>query len=155
MSVAGTQLKEERRLVRKKPLKVVRRYRSGLMKRHPGTRVAPVLVVAGLLIAATVFTVLLERVLLSQSGFRMAQLRDRMIAEEAEHAELMLQAAKLASSERIERYAIEQLGMVYPTEVIYVMADVRTRSSVEKLRKAPEGALVGSDGLAVGGGVAP
>ena len=151
MSVRESHLryKPERPLVRKRALQVVRKNKRGLIKRGTGSRIAPVLVVGAILLVATVFTVLLEQVLLAQTGFKMAQLRDRMVAEEAEHAELMLQAAKLGSSERIERYAIEHLGMVYPAKIEYIVADVRSAPAPNRDR-ASRRVLLGTEGMAAG-----
>lgn len=88
---------------------------------------APLIVVSVILIAATVFAVLLAQVTLAQSGFKMAEMRERMTKAEARHAELVLKVAKLGSSERIERYALEQLGMVYPENIEYIVADIKAK----------------------------
>ena len=111
------------------PLNIVRRNRKRLIKRATSRRVAPLAVVGAIFVAGTIFTVLLSQVVLAQSGFKMAKLREDILAAEEENAALMLRAARLNSSERIERYAITRLGMVYPTAVPeYIVANVRTKS---------------------------
>jgi cell division protein FtsL len=110
-------------------LKVVRRNKRGLIKRGSQRRVTPLLLVGGMLVVGIVFAILLAQVVLAQSGFKMAQLREKTLKAEARHAELVLQAAKLGSSARIERFAIDQLGMVHPTRVEYIVADVGSRAS--------------------------
>ena len=112
-------------------LKVVRRHKSGLLKRGSQRRVTPFLVLGGMTVIAIVFAILLSQVVLAQSGFKMAKLRERTLKAEARHAELVLQAAKLENSERIERVAIEQLGMVQPSRVEYIVADVGSRDSAQ------------------------
>ena len=120
-------------------LKVVRRNKRGLLKRGSQRRVTPFLVLGGMTVIAIVFAILLSQVVLAQSGFRMAKLRERTLKAEARHAELELQAAKLDNAERIERYAIDHLGMVQPTRVEYIVADVGSRDSAQLAQgRAPE-----------------
>lgn len=90
---------------------------------------APIAVVSVILIAATVFAVLLAQVTLAQSGFKMADMRQRMIKAEAQHAELVLRVARLGSSERIERYALDRLGMIYPSDVRYIEVDIKAKGA--------------------------
>ena len=118
-------------------LKVVRRNKRGLIKRGAQRRVAPLLLVGGMLVIGIVFAILLAQVVLAQSGFKMAKLRERTLKAEERHAELVLQAAKLGSSERIERFAIDQLGMVHPTKVEYIVADVSSRRSAKLAQARP------------------
>jgi cell division protein FtsL len=118
-------------------LKVVRRNKRGLLLRGSQQRVTPFLILGGILVIAIVFAILLAQVVLAQSGFRMAKLREQTIKAEARHAELVMQAAKLGSAERIERVAVEQLGMVQPTRVEYIVADVGSRNSA-RLAERPK-----------------
>jgi cell division protein FtsB len=111
----------------RRDLQVVRRKKKGLIQRGGQRRMAPLVVISVILIAATVFAVLLAQVTLAQSGFKMAEMRERMTTAEARHAELVLKVAKLGSSERIERYALGRLGMVYPPEVRYIVADIKPK----------------------------
>lgn len=111
----------------RRDLQVVRRKKRGLIQRGSGRRMAPLVVISVILIAATVFAVLLAQVTLAQSGFKMAEMRERMTKAEARHAELVLKVAKLGSSERIERYALDRLGMIYPAEVRYIVADIKPK----------------------------
>jgi cell division protein FtsL len=110
-------------------LKVVRRNKRGLIKRGSQRRIAPFLVLGGIFVVGIVFAILLAQVVLAQSGFEMARLREQTVKAEARHAELVLQAARLGSAERIERVAIEELGMVHPTRVEYIVADVGSRGT--------------------------
>lgn len=126
MSSTAQQLRKAKKQPPRSPLRVVGRSRKNLVKRGKQRRVAPMLVLATILVIATIFAVLLEQVVLAQTGFKMAQLRDELVEAEAKQAELVLQAAKLSSSERIERYAITDLGMVRAERVEYIVADVRT-----------------------------
>ena len=87
-----------------------------------------VITVSLLLGGAIVMGVLLEQVVLAQSAFELAKLRKDMVAAEAKHEELLLEAARMDSATRIERYARRSLGMVDPApgSVEYIVADVRT-----------------------------
>lgn len=107
-------------------LKVVRRKRSGLFRKRRTRVVSPALVIGVVLVITTISIVLMEQVMLAQTAFKVQQMRDRMVQAEARHAELVLQAARLGSSERIEQVATSELGMVHPDEVQYVVANVRT-----------------------------
>ena len=103
----------------------VRRRSRPLIRRRPGTRFAPWGIVVAVLAVALVFGVLLERVVLAQSAFKIARLRRSLTAAEAANQDLMLRATALASPRRLERLARERLGMVEPRQVRYVVADVR------------------------------
>jgi hypothetical protein len=89
------------------------------------------------------------QVILAQSAFHLSDLRDDIQKEEARHEELMLEAARLDSSGRIERYARETLGMVNPdpASVQYIVANVGRRGGTKRLPNAPASA---DPGLATG-----
>jgi cell division protein FtsL len=110
-------------------LRLVRRKRRSrkLIKRSVTRRLAPLAIVGAIAIAATIFAVLLEQVVLAQSAFDLASVRERIARAEARHEELLLEAARLDSSARIESYARDTLGMIdpEPTNVQYIVADVR------------------------------
>jgi cell division protein FtsL len=110
-------------------LSLVRRKRRSrkLIKRSATRRLAPLAIVGAIAIAATIFAVLLEQVVLAQSAFDLAGVREGIAKAEARHEELLLEAARLDSSARIERYARDTLGMIdpEPTNVQYIVADVR------------------------------
>jgi len=89
------------------------------------------------LVIAAVFAILLEQVMLAQSGFKMAKLQQKIEKAETKHAELVLEAAKLSSSERIERFAISNLGMVRPERVEYIMANVGVKGAA-RIAAAPK-----------------
>ncbi len=105
-------------------LHLIRRRSRDLIKRHPHTRLAWVVALASVFVAALVCTVLLEQVILAQSAFKLARIREQTTAAEARNQELLLEMTKLQSPERIEKYARAELGMVDPTSVDYVVADV-------------------------------
>jgi cell division protein FtsL len=105
-------------------LSLVRRRSRGLIRRGAGTRFAPLAVLAAICVAAVVFGVLLEQVILAQSAFKLSRIRRQMIAAEARNEELLLNATRLQSPERIERYARVVLGMVEPTSTEYIVARV-------------------------------
>lgn len=151
MSARPAQVRNKRTQQARTPLGIVRRSKKGLIKRHSQRRFAPLLIVAVLLVSATVFTVLLEQVILAQTGFKMAQLRERVIAAESRHAELVLRAAKLGSPERIERVAITELGMTYPgpNEVRYIVANVRPNAATKLAGTKPK-YMLDSEAQAVG-----
>ena len=130
MSARGSSVRAARSDKSATKLKVVRRKKRGLIRRGSQRRVAPFLVLGGITVVAIVFAILLEQVVLAQTGFKMATLRERTLKAEARQAELVLEAAKLGSAERIERVAMDRLGMVQPTRVEYIVADVGSRNSV-------------------------
>lgn len=133
-------------------LEVVTRRRAARATRAP-RRAAPMVVLAIVCAAAVVFGVLLEQVVLAQSAFKLAGLRAELRAAEARHEELLLEAARLSSSARIERLARGSLGMVDPREVEYVVADVGRRGAVADIgRRGAHVAAVGGMAAPRGGG---
>lgn len=143
MSVRAAPAPARRRKAPQRHLKVVRRRKKGLILRSRSRRVAPVFVATVVVIIATVSIVLIEQVMLAQTAFKVAQMRERIVKAEARHAELVLQAAQLGSSERIERVAKRDLGMVSPEEVHYVVANVKPKGPVLAQVKRP--AIVSPD----------
>ena len=107
-------------------LRVVRRGSRGLLVRGGSRRLVSYGIAASIVVLAVVFAVLLEQVVLAQSAFKLKGIQDRLIAAESRHKDLMLEAARLESSERIERFARDQLGMIEPDmhSVGYIQADV-------------------------------
>jgi cell division protein FtsL len=106
-------------------LALVRRRSRSLIRRGAGTRLAPVAVIAAILVAGVVFGVLLEQVILAQSAFKLARIRQEMAAAEARNEALTLEVTKLQSPSRIEHFARAALGMVEPADVEYIVASVR------------------------------
>jgi cell division protein FtsL len=92
---------------------------------------------AAVCVAAVVFGVLLEQVILAQSAFKLASIRRQTAAAEARNEELLLEVTKLQSPSRIERYARSVLGMVEPARVEYVVAAVRSREQRVVRHPAP------------------
>jgi cell division protein FtsL len=114
---------------RRANLKVVRRRHRSLIKRTPHSKLVVATIAGAIVAGAILFGILLEQVVLAQSAFKLTKVRERLVAEEARHEELLLEAASLDSSARIERYAREVLGMVDPGpgQVNYIVADLGTR----------------------------
>ena len=104
-------------------LEVVRRRSRSLIQRDAPRRFAPVVVVAVILAATAVLGVLLEQVVLAQSAFKMSRLRTELSAAEARHQELLLEATKLESPRRIERFARTDLRLVEPQVIQYLVSD--------------------------------
>lgn len=135
-------------------LRLVRRKRRSrkLIKRSVTRRLAPLAIVGAIVIAATIFAVLLEQVVLAQSAFDLARIRERIARAENRHEELLLEAARLDSSARIESYARETLGMVdpEPANVQYIVANVRVPARGRGRPGAGAGRLAAQAGLAAG-----
>ena len=111
-------------------LKVVRRRKNQrLIKRTGARRMAPFTILAVIAIGAIVAAVLLEQVVLAQSAFKLTHIREQLAEAEEDREVLMLEAAKLDSAARIERYARENLGMVDPSpqNVRYIVANIPNR----------------------------
>lgn len=156
MSTRAAQVRSVKPGIRKRQLKVVRSRKRGLIKRGASRRIAPMLILGAILVVATIFAVLLEQVVLAQTGFKMDSLRREIATAESEHARLVLKVAKLSSKERIEQVAINELGMVQPKQVSYIVANVRTRGN-EFLAQEQTPDLLPGSGTAAGelGGVSP
>lgn len=146
MSARAAELKRQSAGNKGSQLRVVRRKDKRLIKRGAQRRVAPMVGLLLIMFAATVFTVVLEQVMLAQSGFQMSKLRQEIAEAETRYGELVLTTAKLGSSERIERVAIERLGMVYPEQVQYIVADVGTKHTRSRLAQQPPQPLLGNVG---------
>ncbi|HJR44022.1 MAG TPA: cell division protein FtsL [Actinomycetota bacterium] len=126
-----TQSKTQSKPSSKPELKLVQRRKSKrLIKRTGARRMAPFTILAGIAIGAVIAGVLLEQVVLAQSAFKLAHIREEVAEAEENREVLMLEAAKLDSAARIERYARENLGMIEPepTNVRYIVADIRSRA---------------------------
>jgi cell division protein FtsL len=120
--------KESSARASKPELKVVsRRKKKGLINRA-GTRLAPLTILAVIAIGGIVAGILLEQVVLAQSAFKLTKIRQELTIAEENREVLMLEAAKLDSAARIEKYARENLGMVDPEphNVRYIVADIRS-----------------------------
>jgi cell division protein FtsL len=110
-------------------LTVVRRRSRGLIKRGAPRRAAPVAIGVFILVATIVFGVVLEQIVLAQSAFRMARITESLAAAETRQQELLLEATRLESPTRIQRFARRRLGMVAPQEVDYLVADIGGQSA--------------------------
>ena len=112
-------------------LKVVRRRNNRkLIKRTGARRLAPFTVLAVIAIGAVIAGILLEQVVLAQSAFKLTNIREELAEAQEDREVLMLEAAKLDSAARIERYARESLGMVDPDpkKVRYIVANIPSRN---------------------------
>lgn len=144
MSALRSRKEETPRRSAKADLKVVsRRKKKGLINRA-GTRLAPLTILAVIAIGGIVAGILLEQVVLAQSAFKLTKIRQELTVAEENREVLMLEAAKLESAARIERYARDTLGMVDPApgNVRYIVADIRPRMRT-------------GSSLAVGSGITP
>lgn len=122
MSAAGS---EARAAPRPGPaLTLIRRRSRALIQRGAGRRLAPLALAAAIVVAALVVGVLLEQVVLAQSAFRVARIRRRITVAERRNQGLLLAMTRLERPARIKRVARTRLGMVDPTSVDYVVADV-------------------------------
>jgi cell division protein FtsL len=128
-------------------LRVIRRKKLKLIERVGVSRMIPYIIGGAIALAAVVFAVLLAQVILAQSAFKLAELRKDLVAAETQHEELLLQAAKMESPDRIESIARNQLGMIDPNSVEYIVADVSTKSPHTRSRS-------GTARMTVPGGVA-
>ena len=110
-------------------LQVVRRKSRNLMVRSQSRRTVHIVIISSIAVFAVVVGVLLEQVVLAQSAFKLARVRERLVTEEQRHQDLLLEATRLEGSGRIERYAREVLGMVEskPQSTNYLIADVHLR----------------------------
>ena len=125
MSAHATDLRTRRIGATKKPqLRVVKKKSTA---KGRARRSVSIYVTAGLIAAAIVTAILLEQVVLAQSAFQLSDLRSELMAAEEKHEVLLLEAAQLDSSARIERYARENLGMVDPAPdgIQYIVADIK------------------------------
>ena len=133
-------------------LRIVRRKKLDLIERAGLSRMIPFIIGGAIVFAAIVFAVLLAQVVLAQSAFKLAELRKDVVAAETLHEELLLEAAKMESPDRIEAIARHRLGMVDPSSVEYIVADITTKSPRIRSRSGnaritvPEGLASGSAG---------
>lgn len=108
-------------------LELVRRRSRRLIQRQAPRRFAPVAIVVAILVGTAVFGVLLEQVILAQSAFKMARVRDHLSEAEARHQALLLDVTRLESPARLERVAREELGMIQSSAIGYIAAEVPLR----------------------------
>lgn len=151
MSARATDIKSRTKASRP-DLRVVRKRRSRSLIKRTNARRISVYVAGGILASAIVAAVLLEQVVLAQSAFHLSDLRrDLQVAEEKQE-ELLLEAAQLDSSARIERYARENLGMVDPLPggVQYIVADIKQPKKLRDGLGGKNRSTVPTEGLATG-----
>ena len=105
-------------------LRVIRRRSRRLIVRGSARRMAPMAILSLILVGAVIFAVLLEQVVLAQSAFKLSRLEQRLARAQERHQALLVEATTLESPGRIERYARRRLGMVDPSDIRYLVADV-------------------------------
>src|SRR5919106_340060 len=107
-------------------LSVVRRKRRSLIQRGPSRRMTPLVIGGVMLVTLLIATVLLEQVLMAQSAFKLEEIRSRTERAETRHQELVLEVTRLENKERIEQYAVSELGMraTDATTSEYMVADI-------------------------------
>ena len=152
MSVRATEIKSKSQQPSRPDLRVVRKRRSrSLIKRTQARRVS-VYIAGGIIAAAIVAAVLLEQVFLAQSAFHLSDLRRDLQTAEEKQEELLLEAAQLDSSARIERYARETLGMVDPAPggVHYIVADIKQSKGLRDGLGGKGRSALPTEGLATG-----
>jgi cell division protein FtsL len=120
-------------------LRVVRRRSRKLIKRKSSRRVAPIAIIAVILSGAIVSGVLLEQVMSAQTAFKLSRLTKATQTAQGKNEELLLEASRLGSPARIERYARTRLGMIDPTNLQYIIANVRSHDRAMIARSAPAG----------------
>ena len=153
MSARASEVRTRSTQARRAELRVVQKRRSrNLVKKSESRRSVTVYVCAGLFAAVVVAAILLEQVLLAQSAFRLSDLREDLQAAEEKHEVLLLEAAQLDSSARIERYARENLGMVEPVAggVQYIVADIKQPKYLNDRIGGKHATTIPSEGVATG-----
>ena len=158
MSARASQLRAPRTRVENPGLRLVRRRSRRLIRRGRSTSLAPAVILGSIGVAVIVIAVLLEQVVLAQSAFRLAKVREKVVAAEAEHQELLLEATRLGSPARIEEFATNDLGMIKapPEDAEYIVARVRGVTDGSLIARARTLAPVDTtDAGGVAAGVAP
>jgi cell division protein FtsB len=126
LSATATKLKSQS--TTKSDLRVIRRRGRSLIKRSGSRRTAPLVIVGCISVVAIIAGVLLTQVVLAQSAFKLQEINKRLAVSEERKEELLAEKALLESPGRIERYARTTLGMVPPTNIEYIVAEVRVGS---------------------------
>ena len=153
MSARASALKSRTQQRTARPdLRVVRKRRSRSLIKRTNARRVSVLIAGGIIASAIVAAVLLEQVVLAQSAFHLSDLRRDLQVAQEKHEELLLEAAQLDSSARIERYARETLGMVDPGPggVQYIVADIKQPKGFKGSVGAGRKPATPTEGLATG-----
>ena len=134
-------------------LRVVHKRRSrNLVKKSEERRSMSLYIGLGLFAGAVIAAILLEQVVLAQSAFHLSDLRKELQAAEEKHEVLLLEAAQLDSSARIERYARENLGMIDPgpAGVQYIVADIKQPKHLRTGIGGKHETTIPTEGLATG-----
>lgn len=135
-------------------LRVVKRNSKKLIRRSASTRATPLVIAGVIVVVAAIFGILLEQVLMAQSGFKLGKIRERMVAAETRHEELIFQVSQLESDARIESYARTELGMVEadPDGVEFIVADIKSRNR-SRVARTEDVTTVSGSGVATGLGL--
>lgn len=132
---------------RRAPVRLVKQGRRAAPRRVQ--RGLAALLAGGIVAGALVSLVLLEQVVLAQSAFRLARVRAELARAEQRHEELLLEAARLESPDRIERVARRELGMTDARGLDYILADVHIPPGA-RLAREPAGGTSVVGGAAAG-----
>lgn len=95
----------------------------------------PMVIVGTAVAAALMVLLLLTQSQLSQTGFEISALEQELDLLESQHEKLLISHAKAYSLDRIEDYAVNELGMIHPNtdQIRYINIDTAGSS-----RKEPE-----------------
>lgn len=99
---------------------------AGKETKRPAQAWVPITVVGTALTAALMVLLLLSQSRLSQMGFAISALEQELEALETQKEKLLISHAETYSVERVERYAMEELGMVHPNPDQYRFTDIET-----------------------------
>ena len=156
MSARASQLRAPRTRQDNPGLRLVRRRSRSPIRRAFTTSLAPLVVLASVLVAAAIAAVLLEHIVLTKSAFELSKIREEVTVAEARHQELLLQATKLGSPGRIEYYARTELGMVdsQAAATKYVVAEIKGLGGEFVFARSQRGdSLAPATGIALDAGV--
>ncbi len=148
MSARASQVRRQSPRADAPHLRLVSRRSGARLRRAASRRPIRMAILVAVCSAAVVFGVLLEQVALGQSAFKLDNLLERLRAAEAKHEELLLEAATLAGSGRIERVARNSLGMVDADAIEYVIADVSLRRNQRSAKPPTRARLATISGVA-------
>ena len=100
-----------------------------------GDLFGPMVVVGAAAAAALTVLMLLTQSQLSQLGFEISALEQELEQLDTQHEKLLVSHAMAYSPDRIEDYAINELGMIHPNpdQIRYIDID-----TVDRNRKEPE-----------------
>lgn len=90
-------------------------------------------ILLAIILSGMVMFNLSQKALIAQDGLRIQKLKGLLQLEKLRQEELILKSTKLKSSQRIERIALSELGMVAPTKIDYIVLPKKVSVQGEKL----------------------